>query len=174
MLAKIKKKLKIPLINTLNKIGVKPNHLTYLALIIALIALTQPLYVALTLFFTSFILDVMDGNLARRHGKTTKFGGVLDSVFDKIVELLFIYYLGNQFNVQGLAVISGGLSIMISYTKQRSGMDGLTTFFDRAERMIFLTLSSLLIPNSFQTVLAVFIILCSIVIAQLLLKVKKS
>jgi len=172
MLAKKKKKLKMPLVKLLYKLGVKPNHITIIGLSLAIIALFTPLGIALTLFATSFLLDVIDGNLARRYKLTTKFGGLLDSVSDKIVELLFIYYLSTLYNVTNLSIIAAGLSIMISYTKHRAGIKA-HTIFDRAERLIFLLISTILFNNNMNIVLYGFIALCTIAITQVMVKARK-
>jgi phosphatidylglycerophosphate synthase len=174
MLDKVKKKLKMPLITTLYKAGVKPNHLTILGLVVALIAMTQSLYIGVALFVASFIIDVMDGNLARKHKLATKFGGVLDSVVDKTVEILFIYYLSYTLNVGNIAVLAAGLSVMVSYVKHRAGGMMFSTFFNRAERMLFLSLASVLLPGFIEQTFIIFTILCGVVLIQLLAQVKSN
>ncbi len=159
MISELKKKLKIPGITLLHKIGVKPNHLTITGLILAITALfTKPL-TSIILFTASFIIDLMDGNLARRYKLTSKFGGVLDSVSDKIIETLFIYHYFNN-------AIAVGLSIIISYIKHRSRLK-INSLFDRAQRMTYLLIAIILrIDNN----LIIFNSLCIIAIIQLMIK----
>jgi len=173
MLAKKKKTLKIPLVKILYKLRVKPNHLTITSLILALISLTQNFWTSMTFFGLSFILDVLDGNLARRYKLTSKFGGFLDSITDKLVELLFIYYLSVNFNIASLGIIASGLSIMISYAKHRSRLE-LHTFFDRAERLIYLLIGMILFNDYAWLVMLNFIILCSLALTQLIIKVRSE
>jgi len=140
-----------------------PNAITIAGLLLAVIGLALPYEVGVWFFIASFLADVLDGFVARKLGKTTKFGGVLDSVSDKIVEILFIYYLSLWFGQANLCIIAAGLSIMISYTKHRAGLSS-KTFFDRPQRMIFLLIS----PFYFAPMLYIFIALCLIDIALLL------
>lgn len=162
-----KKRIVLP-VSFLHKLGIKPNHLTVAGLILAITALFLPLIPALILFTASFILDVFDGNLARRFKLITKFGGILDSVCDKIVEVLFIYYMASSFNIGNLAILSAGLSILISYVKHRSGLK-INSFFDRAQRLIFL----LLTPLSPVLIFYLFNILCVFALIQLISKIYK-
>jgi len=172
MLAKKKKSLYIPGVTVLYKLGVKPNHLTVIGLILAVIALFQPLVPALILFATAFVIDVLDGNLARKHNLKTVFGGFLDSVIDKTVEILFIFYIANLYGVQQLGMLAIGLSIMISYVKHRARLE-LHSFFDRAERLIFLLLFIIFFNNQAVIAFSVYNIFCSLAIIQLIVKVAR-
>lgn len=172
MLAKKKKKLRIPGVKTLYKLGVKPNHLTITGLLIAVTAFFTPLSTGLILFSTAFFIDVLDGNLARNHKLTSKFGGVLDSTIDKIVEALFITYLGIQLGAQTQGMMAVGLSIMISYIKHRSGLS-LTSFFDRGERLIFLLITTILLSNQATINFIIYNALCTLAIIQLMHKVRQ-
>jgi CDP-diacylglycerol--inositol 3-phosphatidyltransferase len=62
------------------------NLIGYLRVILAAASLCiMPLYprVCTVLYFTSCILDAVDGQVARRLGQTSKFGAVLDMVTDR-------------------------------------------------------------------------------------------
>ncbi|MHA1896267.1 MAG: CDP-alcohol phosphatidyltransferase family protein [Promethearchaeota archaeon] len=157
-----------------NHYHIHPNYITLLMLIFA--ALTSTLLVAtknLSLFaiflFITAILDGVDGTLARLSGKVSKFGGVLDSTFDRISEIiiflgLFLINPGNYINTPQnnlafntfwqilsnpriyrlIIIYSIFISIMISYLRSRAS--GLTQGdFDiglmaRSERLIFLVI----------------------------------
>lgn len=172
MLAKQKKKMKIPGVDLLYKLGVKPNHLTLIGLLIGVTAFFMPPATALILFPIAFFIDVLDGNLARSHKLTSKLGGVLDSAVDKIVEVLFITYLANLLNIQLQGMIAVGFSIMISYIKHRSGLE-LVSFFDRGERLIYLLAITLLLSNYAALMFNVYNALCITAMMQLMIKVSR-
>jgi len=148
----------------------KPNHLTITSLLLALVAMQAEPWIALPLFTASFMLDVLDGWLARKKKLVTRFGGVLDSVIDKLVEIIFITYLGNKYNALHEAVPAAGLSIMVSYAKHRSGLK-IKSFFDRPQRLIYLLLTALL-PN-FNFSLMVYNVLCVTALVQIMRKIYK-
>ncbi len=79
-------------------IKLHPNAITTTALVFGVcacvaLALKAPV-AALGLLWLSGLLDVLDGTVARLTGKTSKLGGYLDLVFDRIVEscIIFAFY----------------------------------------------------------------------------------
>ncbi|MDX1918680.1 MAG: CDP-alcohol phosphatidyltransferase family protein [Candidatus Caenarcaniphilales bacterium] len=75
-----------PLADLLTKIKIKPNQITCLGFLLALgaallIALNY-LILGLVVWVLSRLADGLDGVLARRSGRVTKFGGYLDIVSD--------------------------------------------------------------------------------------------
>ncbi|MFA5406767.1 MAG: CDP-alcohol phosphatidyltransferase family protein [Candidatus Nanoarchaeia archaeon] len=152
---------------------IKPNHLTITGLVLGITALFTQKWISLLLFSTAFALDLADGWLARKKKLSTAFGGVLDSVSDKIIEVLFIYYISNLMNAQGLGIIVAGLSIMISYVKQRAGLKN-KTIFDRAQRMIYLLITTIFFKEQAIIAYVIFISLCLIAITQLMVKSYKK
>ncbi|POX48977.1 hypothetical protein C3489_25735 [Streptomyces sp. Ru71] len=84
---------------------ITPNRVTWAALFIGLASAgfflkgdTQSLLIGALLYHLSFILDCIDGKLARLKGNGTVFGGWLDYVFDRI-RVLFcaLALMGGQF-----------------------------------------------------------------------------
>ncbi|MFN7036337.1 MAG: CDP-alcohol phosphatidyltransferase family protein [Bellilinea sp.] len=71
-------------------------------------------------------LDALDGTMARLSGKSTRFGGVLDSVVDRFAEMILIgglvfYYLQqNEWLPVFLGYAAAGGSLMVSYVKARA------------------------------------------------------
>ncbi len=67
-----------------------PNHITTIAFIIGIssaVFIGLDMFLAAgTLLWVSAVLDVLDGTVARLTGKTSKLGGYLDLVFDRMVE----------------------------------------------------------------------------------------
>jgi archaetidylinositol phosphate synthase len=146
------------LIIPLSRIGVKPNHLTALGLVAAVI--TAWFYVNHTsnqfmvvfaglMILVSGFLDAIDGILARSTDNVTRFGGFFDSVFDRYSDLIILsgIIIGKLIDpITGLASLIG--SVMVSYTRSRAEAEGIKMsgvgFAERAERMILLAVSSMI------------------------------
>jgi phosphatidylglycerophosphate synthase len=109
-------KLARPLMLFLHNIGVRPIHLTFLSFISGVIGsffmFTNWLYaiVFLTLWF---LLDVVDGMLARTAKTEGEFGAKIDFLVDRVVLVLILcrYYEFRQDSK--LAVVSGLLAVLI-------------------------------------------------------------
>lgn len=154
---------------------VKPMLITITAFILALVSsvfyylagseINYYIPAALLLAFSGF-LDAVDGAVARRLGLTSDVGAFLDSVLDKLGECA-VY----------IAIISSGAvnmfwgsmaltsSLMVSYVRHRAeplkvDLKGIG-FMERAERIIFLTVASILTPL-YEKALEVTIILIGI------------
>ncbi len=108
-------------------------------------------------------LDAVDGLLARRSGRQTKFGAFLDSTLDRFSEIAIftglIFYL--QHNEAYFAVIIAFLaltgSLMVSYTRARAealGFECKIGLLTRFERLVILTIGLL-----FRIILPVLVIL---------------
>lgn len=73
--------------------AVHPNIISFIALLIGLLAATAVIYqlywYALVLWIFNRILDGLDGLIARIHHKQSDFGGYLDLILDFIVYLVF-------------------------------------------------------------------------------------
>jgi archaetidylinositol phosphate synthase len=74
----------------LHRLGVAPNVLSYAALSLGLAAgllfFVGWVWAAFFTLLGSGLLDALDGRVARLGDRTTPWGGVLDLVFDRIVE----------------------------------------------------------------------------------------
>jgi len=152
---------------------ISPDLITITGLLFAVIGFYFEPPIGFIFFAFSFLMDVTDGWVARRFKKVTKFGGVLDSVFDKIVEVLFLAYITVNYAVGGLGVLAAGFSVIISYTKHRSGLK-LKSVFDRAQRMIFLLVAVLFFSDYLVSMLLLFNALCLFAIIELMVKVKNK
>ena len=78
-----------------DKLGFSPNGVTILGLIVTLIS---AIFISLGMFLVGGIvmligsaLDLIDGGLARRLGKVSNFGALLDSVIDRFQEALVFF-----------------------------------------------------------------------------------
>jgi len=96
---------------TANRTSITPNQLTSAAMVLGVAAagcfwIASPwwLVAGALLFHLSFVLDCMDGKIARLKGTGSAFGAWLDFLFDRIRELLCALALfGGQFRVTGHA-----------------------------------------------------------------------
>ncbi|MBI2583588.1 MAG: CDP-alcohol phosphatidyltransferase family protein [Candidatus Aenigmarchaeota archaeon] len=75
----------------LGRAGLSPNMISLLVLVTGLAAAymiyTGSFAPAIILILVSGILDFLDGAVAKATGRTTKFGGILDSTIDKTTEI---------------------------------------------------------------------------------------
>jgi hypothetical protein len=75
----------------IHRLGISPNFLTITSVVVAipatiLFSLGQGLWGGLILLISG-LFDILDGALVRMQGKVTRFGGFLDSVLDRYVDL---------------------------------------------------------------------------------------
>jgi len=154
-----------PAIRLLANTSVTPNTLSWAGLCLAVvtaivISLGYLLAGGILLLFSGYF-DILDGALARRTGKTTSFGGVLDSTFDRLSEAIILLGLlalflfsANQalftmldrewaIFIVGVALLS---SPLVSYIRSRAETLGILCqvgIFTRTERVIVLALGLL-------------------------------
>lgn len=132
---------------------VTPNAITGLALAVSCAAgfflgRGRPLPAGLSIVAAGF-LDMLDGIVARRTGRTSRFGALLDSSLDRCSE--FALYGGLAFHFrgrwpEGLAALAFLGSVMVSYTRARAeglGFECRQGLMQRAERLIALGLACL-------------------------------
>ena len=163
----ISKRITKPLVPLLHKIGLSPDTVTWIGLAIniaaaAVVALGH-LLVGGILLLVAGLFDILDGALARFSNKTTTFGAILDSTFDRLSEaillcglLLYSVLQGNTLEIYLIFATLVG-SFLVSYIRARAegiGIECSVGLFTRAERVIILALGLLL-----NQVLIVLIIL---------------
>ena len=146
-----------PVVNLLAKTGVTPNALTWFGFLIAvgaavLAALGYMLAAGLVLLFGSYF-DMLDGSLARKTGKVSRFGEVLDSTLDRLSEGVLLIGLLYWFSVVGstLGVVLAGFtllsSLVVSYIRAKAEIMKLECtegLFTRPERVIVLAIGLLI------------------------------
>lgn len=156
-----------PFISAIKSVGLKPNHITILGLVLNIFA---ALYLIGTfskheisygenLFGFGIILgfaglmDALDGRLARVYGMKSRFGAFFDSVVDRYSE--FIMFFGILIYFMKFNLIIGVMasffaligSIMVSYNRSRAealGIDCSVGLMQRPERIIFIGLWAIL------------------------------
>lgn len=135
--------------------GLSPNFWTSVGLGFAFLAsiayamnLQHPHYAAIAggvLLLVSGFFDVVDGQVARFTKKTSKKGGFLDSVFDKIAEVaIFLGILIGNFTEPYLVFLAITLSLLVSYSRSRAESLGVKLqgigIGERAERLLVIAL----------------------------------
>ncbi|NHH96726.1 Phosphatidylinositol phosphate synthase [Candidatus Nitrosotalea sp. FS] len=97
------------------------------------------------LLLVSGFFDIVDGQVARITGKTSKKGAFLDSVFDKIAEVaIFLGILIGGYQQGYLVLLAIGLSLLVSYTRARAESLGVQLqgigIGERAERLLVIAI----------------------------------
>ncbi len=140
----------------LNNIGLTPNAMTLLGLAghigaAYLLARGEMLWGGVVVMVMG-PFDALDGTMARLRGKTSRFGGFLDSVVDRYAELfllggLLIYYSNQQLWLPVMLVYAAAAgSVMVSYTRSRGETANFKVtagLMTRVERYIVIVLSLL-------------------------------
>jgi len=136
--------------------GITPNMFTFLALAVnswaaVFFAMGRFRQAAAVLFLAGF-LDMADGQVARRVGRVTAFGGFLDSTLDRYSDLavymgLVVYYtlVGRPFYM-ALAAVAMASSFMVSYSRARAESvipSCKVGFMERPERLVLLIMGGL-------------------------------
>ncbi len=92
-------KITTPLVPFLSRLGISPDILTWIGLLItagaaAAIAINYLLLGGLLILFSG-LFDILDGALARYSNKSTVFGALLDSTFDRLSGGITIFGFGD-------------------------------------------------------------------------------
>ena len=137
-----------PVAGALAKIGVSPNMVTMAGLVGAGISawlLSEGmLWAGGVVMLFAGVLDLFDGALARSTGQDSPFGALLDSVVDRVSEivvllgLLIHYARGDSLEGTVLVYLAVGGSVMVSYLRARSeglGIDCKVGIMTRPERV---------------------------------------
>jgi CDP-diacylglycerol--glycerol-3-phosphate 3-phosphatidyltransferase len=136
---------------------IHPNVLTFIGLLINIVA---AVLFARGLFLSAGIVvigaglfDMVDGRVARKTNRVTRFGGFFDSVLDRYSDLalligLLVWYgsINRPFYVVLTAIVMMG-SVMVSYTRARAENtipSCKVGFMERPERVVLLILGALL------------------------------
>lgn len=138
-----------PIGKTLYRLGVSPDLLTFMGLLmVALgswrIAVGEWTQAAIVLMF-ALPMDMLDGAVARAHGKFRPVGSFLDSTLDRYADALIfgslaLYYANNGrslFVVLSLMALHGTLTVSYIRAKAESlNIDCKVGLFTRVERLL--------------------------------------
>ena len=179
-----------PVAGVLAKLGVSPNMVTLAGLVGAAISAwlisAGMLWIGGVVMLLAGILDLFDGALARSTGRDSPFGALLDSVVDRVSEIvvllgLLIYYArGDSLEGTVLVYLTVGGSVMVSYLRARSeglGIDCKVGIMTRPERVAALGIGLIVghwVPVVILIVLGVIAGLTILTTAQRLIHTGRS
>jgi phosphatidylglycerophosphate synthase len=148
-------------------IPIHPNVVTLIAVLFSIAGFAAFFFaefaVGLAFFILAFLLDAVDGAIARAKGLVSQKGAFLDGISDRLVEFflilaLFVSAKGNlEMQLLLLAILFFG-TCMTSFVKAYSQHSGLLDFetaksmpglLERAERSLLLLIGPLLLVLGF-------------------------
>ncbi|MDP8906542.1 MAG: CDP-alcohol phosphatidyltransferase family protein [Thermoproteota archaeon] len=140
-------------------LGFGPSFWTWIGLLLSIIsaimfslhspAIGVPWYTATVLggifLIVAGFFDAVDGAVARATKKTSALGGFLDSVIDKVSEIIvFVGILIGSYTNPVLVLVALSLSLLVSYTRARGESIGVDLkgkgIAERAERILILSI----------------------------------
>lgn len=136
-------------VNFFTRHKISPNVLSFTGFLLSFLAAVMFAFDFLHIFWlgwmvpatmlTSGFFDVFDGAVARKTGKESKFGGVLDSTLDRYSDaILFVGMVLGGYIPEWLGLLAMVSSIMVSYIRSRAEVEGVNMkgvgFMERAER----------------------------------------
>ena len=170
------------IVNGLALSKISPNTLTFIGLIINIVAAIffgyakgsnanrMFLYAGLTIIGAG-IFDMVDGRVARATNQVTQFGGFFDSVIDRYSDValffgLLVYYArANRFFYVVMAAFVMVSSVMVSYTRARAESlipSCKAGFMERPERIVLIIIGAVF--NRMGPVLWVIAVLSTITV----------
>ncbi len=143
--------LEQPVTGLLARLGVSPNALTLLGLVVAgasaYLLSVGLLWAGGVVLLASGVFDLFDGALARATGRASRFGALLDSVVDRVSEMvvllgLLVLYIQSS-SAEGLVLVYLALagSVLVSYLRARAeglGIECRVGIMTRPERVVAL------------------------------------
>jgi len=167
--------------------GLSPNFWTSVGLAFAFVCavaygLNQHIQYAFVLggalLLVSGFFDVVDGQVARVTKKTSKKGGFLDSVFDKVAEVaIFLGILVGNFAEPYLVFLAITMSLLVSYSRSRAESLGIKLqgigIGERAERLLVIAILGM-IPGMMQYAVIIVIIISAITFVQRVIVTAKN
>ncbi len=182
-----------PVASTLLRTGVSPDAVTVAGtlgvLVGALVFFPRGMFFTGTaIVFFSVLTDLVDGAMARRLGRTSRFGAWLDSTCDRVADAAIFSGLVLWFTGDGDDRLLGAVALfclvagsIVSYAKARAEGLGMTCdvgLAERAERLILVLLGTLLAGLGLEVALDVGLWLLAaasaVTVVQRLLEVRRQ
>jgi len=177
-----------PILEKVGKIfaytGLSPNFWTVLGLLFAILAaiiyglnIEFGLILGGLLLLVSGFFDVVDGQVARVTGKTSKTGSYLDSMFDKIAEVAIFFGILLAGYVQpSVVMLAITLSLLVSYARAKSDalnikMQGIG-IGERAERLLVIAILGII--GFIEYAVIIVVIISGITLIQRMILTVKS
>lgn len=174
-----------PIGGFLNRLGLKPNQITFMGLVgntigAVFIANGNMLLGGLVVLIMGPI-DALDGTMARLRGEASEFGAFVDSVTDRYSELVIyagmLYYFlqQNEPTYVFLTYLAAAGSVLVSYTRARAQSLGHETkvgLLTRMER--YLVLAPALVFNLPRAALWILAVLANLTALQRIMDVRQK
>ena len=149
--------------------GLSPNFWTVVGLVIALssavvygMGVEFGLIIGGILLLVSGFFDMVDGQVARVTGKTSKKGEYLDSMFDKISEVaIFLGILIGGYAEPYVVLLAITLSLLVSYARAKSDLINIKLqgigIGERAERLLVIAIIGIIGFMDYAVVIVIII-----------------
>jgi CDP-diacylglycerol--glycerol-3-phosphate 3-phosphatidyltransferase len=190
--AVLQRYLEAPGVRFLQALGLTPNAVTILGFLVSVAAAGLVgagfLLAGGIVFLAGSALDLMDGAMARRTGRVTRFGGLLDSVMDRLGEAAL--FLGLAVHVVREDLGEGRLLFLVvsiilaltasqavSYLRARGEGLGIATrggVMTRPERVVLLSLGLILGLRAVEVVLVVVAAVSLLTLLQRLYHIQRE
>ena len=160
-----------PAVDLLAKTSITPNTLTWFSFLLSIgaaaLIITEHLFIAGLLVLIAGLFDMLDGALARRTNRVTRFGAILDSTIDRLFEAVLLLSIltiyAREQSVLGILLVSIALpsSLVVSYIRAKAealGLECEVGLFTRGERVSVLALGLLLSQINYALTIALSVI----------------
>ena len=149
--------------------GLSPNFWTAVGLGFAILSaiiygmgIEFGLIIGGTLLLISGFFDMVDGQVARVTGKTSKKGSYMDSMFDKIAEVaIFFGILVGGYAEPYLVFLAITLSLLVSYARAKSDIINVKLqgigIGERAERLLAIAIIGIIGFMEYAVIIVVII-----------------
>ena len=164
--------------------GLSPNFWTVVGLVFALISaavygmgMEFGLIIGGILLLVSGFFDMVDGQVARITGKTSKKGSYLDSMFDKIAETaIFLGILIGGYAEPYLILLAITLSLLVSYARAKSDAINVKLqgvgIGERAERLLVIAIIGII--GYMEPAVIIVVVIAGITLVQRMIVTAKN
>jgi archaetidylinositol phosphate synthase len=170
----------------LHRAGVTPNEITYaglaLSVLAPLVVWLRALYLLPVIILLAGLMDVLDGAVARAANRTTPFGSYLDSVTDRVSDVLLFLAMAMAGVNQYITMVALAFSLIVSYSRAKGEllnvkMEGIGVA-ERGDRLIILFIMSILLLFRLRLVndalMALIATLAAVTVVQRSLRVSRA
>ena len=164
--------------------GLSPNFWTFIGLVFAIasalvygLGIEFGLIIGGILLLVSGFFDMVDGQVARVTGKTSRKGSYLDSMFDKIAEVaIFLGLLIGGYAEPYLVMLAITLSLLVSYARAKSdalniNLQGIG-IGERAERLLIIAIIGII--GYMEPAVMIVVVIAGITLIQRMIMTTKN
>jgi len=183
-----------PFINLFVRLGISPDVITVVGTLGvaagALVFFPQGWLWQGVVVVTAFVFsDLIDGAMARKVGRTDKFGAFLDSTLDRVADAalfggmaLFFAWQAEDRLYLVLALVCLAMGSVTSYARSKGeqlGFDAKTGLAERPDRLVGLLVPTFFgdvldLPILYEVALWVIAVLSTVTVLQRILKVRRQ